>query len=490
MNINHQKVAIKTSLLFVLVCVTTVFSQKQSKGFKLTQANIRTIQSTGFVRCATVEYEEKLAEENPNRTSEAEFESWMSAKISQVKKSRANGKIAAQVYNIPVVIHIIHNGDEINTDGNVVGENISDAQAISQINVLNQDFRRMQGTPGGVNSTGVAVDVEINFCLAQQDPNGLETTGIIRHEITPYSDDVANEPTDNVGGGGVDWEIYTDVQKMKRETQWDPTKYLNIWTIRTGGESVEDNGLSDLLGFAQFPSYSGLQGLDVVGGAEDTDGVVISFHAFGDSTKSDGSFIMNNRYNEGRTTTHEVGHWLGLRHIWGDNDDCSNGDYCADTPDATEEHTDCNLFYDTCVNDGLGNDMVQNYMDYTADPCMDTFTQNQKERMIAVMENSPRRMELLNSPGCNPPKYSSDDLDQFLVDPNPIENEVTIVGSADGFVKLSIFDVYGKVVFSERYYEVDTVFSQDLNLNELASGVYIVLIENEGKKIVKRIIKK
>lgn len=488
-NIHDKRILLCFSLFFLLLCSNTLLGQKSNTGFKMTKANLRTVAATGYVRCATVEYEKKLAESNPNKISKTAFESWMSTRIAQVKKSTVNGKIANQVYNIPVVVHVIHNGDEVNSAGNIVGENISDAQVISQIEVLNQDFRKQLGTPGGRNSTGVAVDVEINFCLAQQDPTGIETTGIVRHQITPYTDDVANESTNNIGGGGVDWETYEDVQRLKRETQWNPNKYLNIWTIRTGGESTDDGGLDGLLGYAQFPSNSNLPGLDAVEGSSDTDGVVISYHAFGDSKKSDGSFVMNNIYNEGRTTTHEVGHWLGLRHIWGDTETCENDDYCADTPDATHENTSCDEV-DSCPLDGLGNDMVQNYMDYTADPCMDTFTQDQKNRMIAVLNNSPRRVELLTSTACEPPLYSTKDLEEFIVDPNPFTDKITVSGFADGIVKLSIYNASGQLFYSEKYYNVEDVFSEEIEINYLVSGVYIVFIENDSHKVVKRIIKK
>lgn len=478
----------QTIMFFALLFATSLFAQKTTSGFKITKANLKAVASTGYVRCATVEYEQKLAEENPNKASEEVFESWMSTKIAQVKNRRITSKLAEEVYTIPVVVHVIHNGDEVNSPGNAVGENISDAQVISQIEVLNQDFRRLVNTPGGLNSTGLAVDVGIEFVLAKQDPNGLETKGIVRHNITPYTDDVENEPTNNVGGGGADWETYEDIQRMKTETLWDPTKYFNIWTVRTGGKTTADNGLSDLLGLAQFPSNSSLEGLNDNEGSAITDGVVLAFHAFGDSKKSDGSFIMNNEYNEGRTTTHEVGHWLGLRHIWGDTDTCGNDDYCADTPDATEGHTDCDFAYDTC-SEGLGKDMVENYMDYTTDTCMDTFTQNQKDRMVAVMNNSPRRVDLLTSTALDEPLYSNDELKDFVITPNPVSNVANIVGFANGNVKLSLFDANGKVILYETYQNVDHILNQELDLNFLRSGVYLMLIENEGKQVVKRMIK-
>lgn len=479
---------------FALFFVTSLFAQKTTSGFKITNANLKSVETTGFVRCATVEYEEKLREENPNNVSEEVFESWLSTKIAQTKKSKVTGKLAVEVYTIPVVIHIIHNGDAVNRVGNAVGENISDAQAISQIEVLNQDFRRLEGTPGGLNSTGVAVDVGIEFVLAKQDPNGYETSGVVRHNITPYTDDIANNSASDNNGrltytGGVDWETVEDVEKMKEETQWDPTKYLNIWIIRPGGKTEENGGLNGILGYAQPPSNSNLDGLNVYGGASGTDGVVIAYHAFGDRKKSDGSFLMNNEYNEGRTTTHEVGHWLGLRHIWGDTNSCSNDDYCADTPDANEAHFDCDVF-DTCSNDGLGNDMVENYMDYTADTCMDTFTQDQKDRMIAVMNNSPRRVELLTSIALEEPLYSNKELEEYLVSPNPVIDLMNIIGFANGTVKLSLADASGKVVLTETYYNVDTVLSQELDLGFLTPGLYIIFIEKEDHKVAKRIIKK
>lgn len=352
---------------------------------------------SGHIRCYTNENEAFLKAQDPNRATTEEFEAWLAPKIAQIKADRAAGRNTQVVYNIPVVIHIVHNGDAIGT-----GENITDAQARSQINVMNQDYRRIAGTPGGANTTGLAVDVEINFCLAQTDPNGNLTTGIVRHNIAPYSNNVAN------GAGGADWETNADVQALKAATQWNPDNYLNMWTIRPGGLSLQNGGLDGLLGYAQFPSNSGLSGLNANGGAANTDGVVAGFDAFGTMAENDGTFIMNGSYNLGRTMTHEVGHWLGLRHIWGDPgtgvDGCTVDDFCADTPNAKQANYTCptSPIANSCPL-SPGNDMVQNYMDYTYDYCMDTFTNDQKTRMIAVMQNSPRRNTLNASTACQTP---------------------------------------------------------------------------------------
>ncbi|HEU4496838.1 MAG TPA: M43 family zinc metalloprotease, partial [Flavobacterium sp.] len=161
---------------------------------------------------------------------------------------------------------------------------------------------------------------------------------------------------------------------------------LNMWTVNFSN--------SNLLGYAQFPSASGLPGLNSDGGAATTDGVVSGYNYFGSSDYNDGTFILGAPYDKGRTMTHEVGHWLGLKHIWGDGD-CSVDDFCADTPNAATANYNCPTNLDSCPDPGL--DMVQNYMDYTDDPCMNIFTADQKARMITVMNNSTRRSTLKTS---------------------------------------------------------------------------------------------
>jgi hypothetical protein len=365
-------------------------------------AQVRSTQKptpSGYIRCYTVENEEALKAKYPERKTTQEFEAWLAPQIQKIKADRATGKNIQAVYNIPVVIHIIHDGDCVGT-----GENITDAQAISQITVMNQDFRRMAATPGGANSTGLAVDCEINFVLAKRDPAGNPSTGVVRHQITPYSNNVAN------GSGGPDWETRANVETMKTNTIWDATKYLNMWTVRVGGNTIQNGGISDLLGYAQFPDATGLSGLNASGGAANTDGVVAAYNAMGTNALNDGTFILNGSYNLGRTMTHEVGHWLGLRHIWGDGTgneqtntpDCSATDYCNDTPQAGWANYTCTAVKNSCPSNP-GNDMTQNYMDYTYDNCMDTFTADQKTRMQVIMAGAARRSTLNASLGAVAP---------------------------------------------------------------------------------------
>lgn len=370
-----------TLLYFLLISCFTLSAQNLKVqpvkfGKKTTTENST---HSDRIRCYSTEYENYLKSKFPKRQTTEEFENWIAPLVQEIKnRNLSTNKSPQIVYNIPVVIHIIHNGDCLGT-----GENITDAQAISQITVLNEDYRRLAGTRGGANTTGLAVDCEINFVLAQRDPSGNPTNGIDR-VVT------GTESYDNAA-----------TEAVKASTIWDPTKYLNMWTVRFGGD------MDGVLGYAQFPNNSGLSGLATDNGVASTDGVVASFDAMGTADLDDGTFILNPTYNLGRTMTHEVGHWLGLRHIWGDSDifgntNCTLDDFCADTPIAKDPNFGCPTGTDSCpLNPGV--DMIQNYMDYTDDYCMDTFTANQKARMIAVMTNSPRRNTLNASNGGTPP---------------------------------------------------------------------------------------
>lgn len=328
----------------------------------------RQFSPNGIVKCTSVEHNHDLQQKGL-APSDIDFESWLAPKIEEFKSRRlANPNYRASVISIPVVVHVIHNGDAYGT-----GENIRDEQVLSQIQVMNEDFRRMAGSPG----FGPGVDVEIEFCLAQTDPSGNFTTGIDRVNLNLASFD------------------RTAVEgNLKPNTIWDPTQYLNMWTCRFSGD------LNGVLGYAQFPSNSGLTGLAANGGAATTDGVIMAYNAFGSSAiYPAGSYLVP--YDRGRTTTHEVGHWLGLRHIWGDGG-CTVDDFCADTPVAGAANFGCPTGTDSCPT-SPGLDQIQNYMDYTDDTCMDRFTQNQKERILTVMSVATRRATLASSTKCMPP---------------------------------------------------------------------------------------
>jgi len=321
-----------------------------------------------IIRCGSDEYNEKLRQQYPNMMGSKEYEDWLRPKIEAFKASRLlNPDETNVVLTIPVVVHVLNNGEAIGT-----GPNITDTQVQSQITVMNIDYRNLAGS-----IIPVAADVEVEFCLAQQDPNGLPTNGIDRV---------------NIGQNGITETSLPDAQNqmnaLKPSSIWDPSKYMNMW-------SVAFNGGSGLLGYAQFP-----------GGPANTDGVVSDYRYFGSSDYDDGSFILSAPFDKGRTMTHEVGHFLGLFHTFQDGtctDDYLTGDLCADTPGVATANYNCPTGTDSCPTP-LGNpDMIENYMDYTDDACMNTFTVDQKARIVTVLNNSTNRMELTTSIGCDTP---------------------------------------------------------------------------------------
>ncbi len=258
------------------------------------------------------------------------------------------------VVTIPIVFHVVYN---------VAAENISDAQIMSQLTVLNQDYRKTNTDAGTAPAAfaALAADCEVQFCLATTDPSGNPTTGITRTSTTKTS--------------------FSTDDKVKYTSQgghdiWDRNKYLNIWVCDLG---------SGLLGYAQFP-----------GGAAATDGVVIDYAYTG----SGGTATAP--YDLGRTATHEVGHWLNLYHIWGDDGTgCGGSDLVADTPNQADETYGCpaGTIRISCSN-GPNGDMYQDYMDYTDDACMVMFTAGQKTRMQALFAAGGARVALLTSNGC------------------------------------------------------------------------------------------
>lgn len=328
--------------------------------------------SVAQVRCGTVEYQKQLQLNNPAKETTDQFEKWMSGKIA--KKTIGQSNLRTQVtYSIPVVVHIIHNGESIGT-----GMNISDAQVLSQIKVLNDDFNRLNtdqvNTPALFQSVAGAFDVQ--FVLAKQDPDGLPTTGIVR-----------------IKGSKSSWTSIENYS-LKAQSYWPAEQYLNIWVT----------SLTDYLGFSQFP-VSPLAGLEDSSNERLTDGIVINYREFG--SIDDGSFNLHPQYNKGRTLTHEMGHFFGLRHIWGDVSGCVGNDYVADTPTQSGSTAGCPVHPQANCS---AIKMFQNYLDYTDDACMNLFTQGQVDRMLTILLNSPRRKELPSSPGLQAPVAVANDL--------------------------------------------------------------------------------
>jgi len=323
-------------------------------------------------RCYTTEADAALRAQHPQLGSLDDFEAWMARTAATLPGNRA-------VVTLPVVVHILHDGSAVGS-----GYNLDAARINSQIDVLNEDFRRLNADAANTPAdfAGVAADAEVEFCMALLDPSDalMAEPGINR----------INKVAAGWGSGAISDALVENT--IKAATQWDPNQYFNIWVVPISG---------GILGYAQFPTGSGLSGLGGGATAASTDGVVITTEAFGRTNNP------NAPYNLGRTATHEVGHWLGLRHIWGDGN-CTIDDYCGDTPTASGPNytgSPCSYPGPNSCNSGAGDlpDMFQNYMDYSDDGCMNLFTADQKTRMVTVLANSPRRLSLTTSDRCAAP---------------------------------------------------------------------------------------
>lgn len=303
----------------------------------------------------------------------SEFEDWIAPLVKDIKQRGAHRR--ATVETFPLLFHIIHNGESYGS-----GRNVSPDRIISQIEVLNEDFRRQNAdasqTPEEFED--VAADPEIEFCLA----------GIRRHDrndfgwlAPPYSDCYVTET-------------------IKPATIEDPYSYINVWVV-DGLFTCSDT--SFYTGFAVFPEGSGNPGLpSPPSNVDDVDGVVIITNTLGASPINPNS----GPYNLGRLATHELGHFFGLRHIWGDGD-CDDDDFCDDTPDQDGENYGCPN-RNSCEDSPEDfKDMIENYMDYSDHSCQNLFTLDQKARMRAVVDNSPRRMELPDAGSCCSDDFAS-----------------------------------------------------------------------------------
>lgn len=310
-----------------------------------------------------------------NRANNPDFDKARTALEKNIQKDSRKQKTTSDqsfVYTIPVVVHVIYNPSTPTS-------NISDEQVLEQLEALNNDFRRLNldaiNTPA--EFLNVAADTKIQFCLANKDPDGntIEDKAILRVASTKSS-----------------YHYTSDDDALKALSYWPSDQYLNIWVTKLS---------SNVLGYAQFPSNSDLIGLQSTNDKVETDGVVIDYRVFGVFPSS------NSLYNLGRTLTHEVGHWLGLLHIFGDNLNCDT-DFVNDTPTQginNEGMANCDTIIYSC---GANEVMYQNYMDYTADQCMNLFTVGQTSRMHSAILTSPNRTALMSSKGC-----CGDDTDVF-----------------------------------------------------------------------------
>lgn len=376
MNSIYQKLI---ALIVILLFTFNLDAQIQSKSVQLnTQQNqqgntllggsalSQNQNSSEYVRCYSVEMHQQRLQREGISNYDENFENWLAPLILQKTQQIENGSQRRAAVTVPIIFHII-------TDG-AGPTNLSSAIIEAQINQLNLDFNNQGGPNGTSSSSAVSADAEIVFVAATVDPEGnpLAEPGVNR--VTQFGAGPFPTSDFDLGDGGLE---------IKPNTIWDRSKYANVWTANiTGG----------ILGYAQFPTNSTLPGLNTNGGSALNDGVVCGFGTIG-ARDFPGSAPP---YNLGRTLTHEIGHWIGLRHIWGDGG-CGVDDFVDDTPLAGGSNFGC-VNPPSCGSD----DMVENYMDYTDDSCMDIFTAGQVTRMDTVLENATGISDLPSSTTANP----------------------------------------------------------------------------------------
>jgi hypothetical protein len=409
----------KLVLLFILVLVifSPLFAQKD---------------------CGYSAYRSETLQKDPALISALE-------KLEQiVDYANRPGGIQETVIRIPVVIHNLYH---FPTD------KISDEQVMSQLEALNNCFRRRNAdsvnTP--VYFRQFAADCSIEFQLAISDPQRRSTTGIVR-KYTPITTWQADD-------------------KMKFSNQmgddaWDPASYLNIWVCN----------LDRVAGYSSLP-----------GGDPAKDGVVLGIPVFGTINVMAG-------YEMGKTAVHEIGHWLNLKHIWGDN--YCGDDGVADTPKQAGYNIECpNTVNVTCGNGPYG-DMYMNYMDLTNDRCMNLFTLGQKARMRNLFVPGAPRYKLLASTGLQPPLIAAIPLPEEdprwlhpKLFPNPATNYFTLDLTYDPRwlgKEIRIINGAGRVVLQQTI----TNKISTIDISKLPGAIYFIAAKkDDGESMVIKFIK-
>jgi len=301
--------------------------------------------------CGTMAVHERLLRSDPAyRAARVASEN----RAFATRMGLADGRSGVTV--IPVVVHVVYK---------TAAQNVSDAQIHSQMDVLNRDYRKMNTDVSKLPPVfaPLAADARVEFALATTGPGGAATKGITRTHTTAdsFSDD--NKVKAKATGGA---------------DAWPAGKYLNLWVCQLGG---------GLLGYAQFP-----------GGPAATDGVVILHTGFGTSGTATAPF------NLGRSATHEIGHWLNLRHIWGDDGGgCNGDDFVADTPNAADHNFGKPAFPHVTCNNGPNGDLFMNYMDYTDDDSMFMFSNGQVARMQTCLDADRASIGTVKAMSSGPP---------------------------------------------------------------------------------------
>lgn len=401
----------------------------------------------------------------------------------QQARTTAAGKPAAAdtVYKIPVVFHIVYK---------TAAQNLHDSVILNQLDVLNAAYRRTHADTGLLRDLfkPLSADAHIEFYLAGTDPDGNPTTGITR---TATSINTFFDIPSFLSGS------FESLERAKSTLQggidpWPTSKYLNIWVV-----NMDVPGFGPvLLGYAtppmnplppNWPADGSLDGMK--------DGVVIQYQAFGNNNPAAGPLADFGM--AGRTTVHEVGHYLGLRHIWGDADgtvdscEIAGDDGIEDTPhqgnNSQSESADCPSDTKNTCGDGVAGDLPdlwENYMDYSRETCQSMFTHGQVDLMRSVLEN--QRDTLVSGVITPAPlaimHMAAPDRHSLIVYPQPAGEKLTIAftGHID---ELHVSNAMGQTVVSYKNLQ-----DRQIDVSQLPAGVYFLKLRDGAQAYSKTVL--
>lgn len=432
----------RTSLSFCLIlCLGSLFAQAQ------------------FVPCGHHLAIESMEEKYPG------YKAAVQQTFEEAKRVGKESRLyrSADTYTVPVVVHVVWNEEE---------ENIPDSLITSQIEVLNEDYRRLNADAINIRPDfeDVVGDPMIEFDLVAIER--VSTTELFEVDLTGTLPDNVKVTTQ----GGSD--------------AYDTETHLNIWVCKIQPINIGGFELGQVLGFAYPPAGLSNWPEGVEAPSTELEGVVIDYRVMGRNNDFEVDLGLGSPLvTKGRTATHEVGHYLGLRHVWGDGggifggDSCGEDDGVEDTPNTGgQANFDCDDTRNTCM-DAIDDrpDMIENFMDYASEDCMNSFTQGQIDLMRGVLETS--RCALVGA--CEDTATKNIDLStQFKIAPNPSSGRLSFETSV---YNIQDFDVRMMNLAGQDVPFTINFNSQEVQINHAENGLYILKLQRENVQIIKKI---
>lgn len=478
----------KALLICVAVFIVHTAVNAQAVATAINQS--KGINSSELPYCGSHDYTQKLNQINSNYSI---LSDQMMTQIKQVVDAGQQNRDAGDLFIVPVVFHVLYNNAE---------ENLPDSVIFNQLDLLNASFRRRNADTVNTRSDfdDIVGDAKIEFVLADQDPTGIASTGIVRTNTTvanfggilPYGPGQTQQIADWVSDS-----LFANMFRMTRTADggsdpWDEDRYLNIWIGDLRIFEPQFNNFEELIFFGlATPPDNHINWVDSAYLALnlEADGVIMHYVSIGSNNPNiypPDYAIFNGIATTGKMLVHEVGHYLGLRHIWGDGD-CSMDDYVSDTPNnSAQTNFNCPVGANGCIDNINGVDlpnMIENYMDYSSGTCQNAFTRGQVGVMRDVLYNYRINLpEVISTVGV----VSHTITDDLLLYPNPSTGEVFFdFGNYSEALQVKVMNANGQVVYTSSIHKS----SPRINLNAPVGLYFVQLIdERENSQTIKLVL--